>query len=122
VSHDVLLVADHVHSGGAVTTTARGFPLEGMSKLVRPSWKVQLVACVTVNVWPAIDTLPLLALPAFGATFSRTVSLPLALSPRLTRIHDVLVVAVHVQLALVETVMSMRPPSTPIDSLDGLSE
>ena len=36
VSHDVLLEADHVQAGGAVTVIARGFPLGRIWQLVRP--------------------------------------------------------------------------------------
>ena len=83
------------------------------------TWKVQLVACATANVCPAIETEPFLALPGFGATFSLTVPLPVPLSPRLTRIHDVLLTALHEHEFVAETSMSITPPSTPMDPLDG---
>jgi hypothetical protein len=122
VSQDVLLEADHVQAGGAVTPTARGFPLGGIWMLVVLTWKVQLVACLTVNVCPAIETVPLLALPGFGATFSLTVSPPVPVSPRLTSIQEVLLTAFHEQPFVAETLTSITPPLTPADSLAALIE
>jgi hypothetical protein len=122
VSQDVLLEADHVQAGGAVTPTARGFPLGGIWRLVRPTWKVQLVASVTVNVCPAIETVPFLALPGLGATFNLTVSLPMPVSPRLTNIHEALLTALHEQPLVAETLTSITPPFTPIDSPAALIE
>src|SRR5205823_1032680 len=56
-------------------------------------------ACETVNVWPAIVTVPLRAAPLFAATVNATVPLPLPDPPLAIDIHGAFADAVHEQPA-----------------------
>jgi len=60
---------------------------------------VGAAACVTVNVWPAIVSVPLRAAPGFAAAVYDTVPLPDPLPPDAIVIHDAFDDAVHAQLA-----------------------
>ena len=62
-------------------------------------------ACVTVNVWPAIVSVPVRdGDPVFAPMLYVTAPLPVPLAPAVTDSHAVFVVAVHVQPALAVTV------------------
>ena len=58
----------------------------------------------------------------FGATFNRTVPLPLPDAPSVIVIHESLLVAVQPQPAPAETATVPGPPSSLIDSSFGLIE
>ena len=58
---------------------------------------------MTVNVWPAIVSVPLRAAPVLAATLNSTDPLPLPLAPEVMLIQDALVDAVHVQPPVVDT-------------------
>ena len=81
-------------------------------------------ACVTENVWPAIVSEPLRAVPfGFAAALNATVPVPLPLAPLVTVSHDVLLLTpVHAQPASVVTVAEPVPPATATDWLVGLIE
>jgi hypothetical protein len=68
-------------------------------------------ACDTVNVVPAIVSVPLRAAPVFCATLKLTVPLPLPLAPLVTLIHVALDAAVQVQLVPAVTVTESLPPA-----------
>jgi hypothetical protein len=57
----------------------------------------------TVNVWPAIVTVPALAAPVFAAMLMPTEPLPVPDAPAVTVIHGAPLAAVHVQTAVVVT-------------------
>ena len=60
---------------------------------------VHAVACVTVNVLPAIVSVPVRSAPELAATENVTVPLPLPLAPDAIVIHVAPLVAVHAQPA-----------------------
>src|ERR1044072_8253162 len=68
-------------------------------------------ACVTVNVDPAIVSVPVRAPPVFAATVNVTVPVPVRLRPLVVVVQLPLLVAVHAQLACVVTVTG--PPVPP---------
>lgn len=68
-------------------------------------------SCVTVNVFPATVSVPLRLAPVFAATVKLTVPLPLPLLPALIVIQLSLLVAVHVQPAVVVIFELPLPPA-----------
>jgi hypothetical protein len=78
VSHGALLVAVHAHDAPAVTATVVVSPAAGEVLLVGAMEYVHGVpGCVTVNVWPAMVTVPERWLvPPFAATTIETLPLP----------------------------------------------
>ena len=71
---------------------------------------------VTVNVSPAIVSVPMRALPVLEATLKPTLPFPFPLAPAVTVIHGALLDAVHAHPALVETVTVV--PGPPAESKD----
>ena len=69
-------------------------------------------ACVTVNVWPAIVSVPLRSAPEFAAIENATVPGPLPDPPDVTEIQLAFDVAVHAQPAAADTA------TLPVDTLD----
>ena len=70
-----------------------------------------LDACVTMNAWFAIVSVPVReAAPAFEATENATVLSPTPLAPLVTVIHGSLLTAVHGQPAVVVTATVPGPP------------
>jgi hypothetical protein len=57
----------------------------------------QGVACVTVNVCPAIVTIPTLSAPTLSAIEMNTLPLPLPLAPETIVMNGAVVAAVHAQ-------------------------
>jgi len=78
---------------------------------------------LTVNVWPAIVSVPLRAGPLFAATLNSVEPGPFPLEPEVIVIHDALLDAIHPQPPLVDTAAE-RPFAAlgPGDALDGLIE
>jgi hypothetical protein len=75
-------------------------------------------ACVTVNTWPAIVTVPVRdAVPAFAATRTDTLPLPLPEAPAVTVIHATLLSADQVHAVLAVTPTENVPPPEPADWL-----
>ena len=66
-------------------------------------------ACVTVNVWPAMVSVPVRAGPVFAATVKFTVPLPVPdVTPSVS--HAALLTAVHVHPAVVVTATGVPAP------------
>ncbi len=96
-----------------------------MSKLPPCAWNVcdvgsmekkHPVACETVNVLPAIVSVPERAGPSLAATKKVTVPLPLPAAPEVMVVHWTVLEAVHAQPAPAVTVMGVpAPPAAPID-------
>ena len=115
VIHGVEVLAVQLHCGpDAVTATERvtlGPGLLGMLTVVRLSWKEQFVPCCTVNVWPAMVSVPVLTFVGFDATENVTDPLPFPIAPEVTVIHGVLLVALHVHPFTVDTLtVGAGPP------------
>jgi hypothetical protein len=68
-------------------------------------------------------SVPVRAAPVFAVMLNPTVPLPLPLAPDVMLIHDVLLVAVHVQPVVVETLTGLPAPAVAAtDSLVGVIE
>ena len=76
--------------------------------------------CVTVNVWPAIVSVPLRSAPGFAPVVNVTVPLPEPDAAEDTAIHAAFAVAVHEQpLAVVTLTLAVPAPApTRVDELD----
>ena len=73
-------------------------------------------ACVTVNVWPAIVSVPVRSAPVFAAIVKLTGPLPVPPGPDVIVNHPALLPALHAQPAVVVTVTVVpAPPDAPID-------
>jgi hypothetical protein len=100
VSHDALLVAVQAQEAAAVTETAAPAPPAApMDWLVELRDGVQDPACVTVNVCPAIVSVPVRALPGLAAAEIVTLPLPAPAAAPATVSHATLLAAVHEQAA-----------------------
>ena len=77
-------------------------------------------ACETVNVRPAIVTVPLRAAPAFEVAVKPTVPLPVPAAPDVTVSQESLLTAVHVHVAVVVTLTCPVPPPAAIGRFIGL--
>jgi hypothetical protein len=76
--------------------------------------------CVTVNVCPAMVSVPVRASPSFDATLNVTDPLPVPDAPLVIVIQSTLDAAVHEQVAPVVTdTVPVLPPSDPTDALVG---
>jgi hypothetical protein len=84
-----------------------------LSKLRLVGFRLPLhaVACVAVNVWLAIVSVPERPGPSFAATENVTVPLPEPLAPDLMVIQDALLALVQAQPATIVTVIG--PPAPP---------
>jgi len=109
VSHEgLLLVAVQVQP--ADVDTAMGVPvppaapIDCLSGAIMDVHGVDAPSCATVKACPAIVSVPVRAAPVFAATVKPTDPLPVPVSPEVIVSHDALLVAVHPQLAVVETV------------------
>jgi hypothetical protein len=67
--------------------------------------------CWTVNVRPAILTVPLREPPEFALTVNATVPLPVPFAPAVTTIHVTSLTAVQEQWACVDTATVPLPPA-----------
>jgi len=77
--------------------------------------------CVTVNVCPAIVSVPTREPAATAPTTYSTFPFPVSLAPEVIVNHDTLLVAVQLHLDGPLTMMSLPgPPFKPIESLVGL--
>jgi hypothetical protein len=82
---------------------------------------VQFAACVTVNVWPAIVSVPFRTAPVLAATLKFTFPGPVPLAPEVTVIHVAVLDADHAHPDVVDTLTRVpAPPAAPIDWLVGL--
>jgi len=115
--------AVHVHDGVlAVTATA---PLPPDDSTDCDAGEIEYVhdggggggapACVTVNVWPETEIVPLRAAPVLAAALKPTLPLPLPEAPLVTVIHAAPADAVHVHQLPDATVNDPLPPALSID-------
>jgi hypothetical protein len=74
---------------------------------------------VTVNVRPAIVSVPVRCVPVFAATAKLTMPLPVRAAPAVTVTHDALLAAVHEQADVVVTVVDPLAPAADAVSVDG---
>jgi hypothetical protein len=79
-----------------------------------------LAACVTVNVRPAIERVPVrCAVLGLGATVKLAEPLPEPVAPSVTVIHVALLTAVQLQPVVVVTVVDSSAPAAATDWLEG---
>ena len=116
----LLLTAVHEHPVGAVTLVV-AMPAEArMVRLVGVRVKEHPAgACDTVNVCPAIVSVPVRDVEfGFAAALNATEPLPVPLAPLVTVSHDVLLLTpVHAQPAGAVTLVEPAPPPEPTDWL-----
>jgi hypothetical protein len=115
VIHDAVLTAVHAHELAALTLTEpvapdAGAELLGGSIVYVHAGTATTSACVTVNVRPAIVSVPVRAVPALAATVNVIDPLPLPLALEVTVIHGTLLTAVHAHPAAVVTVTGVPAP------------
>jgi hypothetical protein len=110
----------------ALVDTAMGVPAAApapMDWLVGLIEYVQPVACVTVNVCPAIVSVPFRTAPVLAATLNFTFPEPVSAAPEVTVIHVALLDADHAQPDVVDTPTCVpAPPAEPTDWFVGLIE
>ena len=114
VIHEALLVAVRAQPVVPVTVTLTALPAATTLVLVDDSVNATQVAAawVTVNVTPAIVTVPVRELAVvLVATLRDTVPLPVPLAPDVTLIHDALLVADRAQ-PVVPVTVTLTPPPT----------
>ena len=111
VTHDVAVVAVQPQPVVVVTVTVPLPPAAGSDWLTGEIVNEQDAACVTVNVEPAIVSVPTRVVAAvFAATLNVTVPLPEPAAPVLTVIHVTLLAAVQAHPAPAVTVLLPVPP------------
>jgi hypothetical protein len=122
VIHELLLVAVHAQPFAVKTETEKPFPPPAATDCEGGlSEKEHGAAWLTVNVSPAIVSVPVRAMPVFAATLYPTDPLPLPLLPEVTVSHEALLLAVHVQpLAVVTATERLLPPPATTDWVVGL--
>lgn len=116
--HDAPVDAVQSHSGVVVTLTDRTPPLGPIFADRRFKMNTQLVPCCTVNVRPAMVSVPLRTLPRLICTEKLTDPLPEPLAPAVMSTQDALLTAVHAHPAAVVT--DTGPPDPPDGSKDAL--
>ena len=89
------VVAVQGHPAPAVTSTVLVSPSLSKSRDVGLMEYSHPFACVTVNTFVAMVSVPVRAGPELEATLNRTVPLPLPLAPCVTVIHCEALTAVH---------------------------
>jgi hypothetical protein len=122
VSQPVLLLAAvHAQPAGALTDTVPVPPPEAILCEVGEIVSVQVMpACVTVNVLPAIVSVPVrVDVEVFALTLKLVVPFAVPDAPPVTVIHDALLTAVHAQPVPAVTVALPVPPPEAIDSVVG---
>lgn len=116
-----LLVVLHVQPEAAVTEVPPEPPAAPKDWLVDEMLYEQLAfACVTVNVAPAIVSVPLrLVMAVLAATVKLVLPGPDPEAPLVTVIHDALLLAVHAQPAPAVTALELVPPAAVNDWFAG---
>jgi hypothetical protein len=102
--------AVHAQPAPAVTALEPDQPLAGTVWPVGAIVKVHDVLCVTVNVCPAIVSVPVRAAPELAATVKLTVPLPVPEPPDVTVIQLTFATAVHAQPVPAVTALEPDPP------------
>jgi len=111
VSHVALLAAVHPHPEAVDTAIEVPAPPAALIDCATGSIEYeQPVAWFTVNVWPAIVSVPVRALPVFAATLNETLPSPVPLAPEVIVSHAALLVAVQLQPLVVDTATGDPPP------------
>ena len=110
-THDAEAPAVQGHPTLVLTVTDPDPPPSGTLADVGLILKLQPELCVTVNVRPAIVSVPLRAGPVVEATLNCTVPFPLPEAPLLIVIQAALLVAVHSHAATVATETDAEPPA-----------
>ncbi len=118
--HGTLLVAVHGHAAALVTPTDPEPPALATENDCVLIPKVHAVLWLTVNVCPAMVSVPVRAGPVFGATVSGTVPFPLPLPAPAIETHGTLLVEVHAQPEAVVTATELEPPVLATDCDCGL--
>jgi hypothetical protein len=121
--HEALLVAVHVQPLVVETVTGPPAPAvaatDSLAGVIEYAHEVDVAAAwLTVNVSPAMVSVPVRAAPVFAVTLKLTAPLPLPLAPDVTLIHDALVVVVHAHPLAVET--ATGPPAPAVAARDSL--
>jgi hypothetical protein len=125
VSHDASLAAVHEQPVAALTVAVPDPPVAGIVCTVTVTAKVHVDGSVTpeawftVNVCPAMVTVPVRALPGFASACILTVPLPVALAAELIAIQLTALLAVHEQPFAVVTLRLRAPPPAGSDWLVG---
>ena len=113
--HDAVFVAVHVQIVGAVTLMELAPPIAGIDALggLLMAYVHAGATCVTVNVWPAMVSVPFRGAPPLAATVNETDPLPLPDAPDVTVIHDTLLTAVHghTDVVVTFTAGTLPPPA-----------
>src|SRR5829696_1534114 len=112
-------VAVHAHVPLALTLNEPEPPPGGTFWVAGLIENVQPLACTTVNVWPAIVTVPRRSAPSFAAITSCTVPLPDPAPPDEMPIHGAWLSAVHAHPAAAVTLAEVLPPGLPTFWLAG---
>ena len=112
--HDSLLTAVHVHALLFVVTLVDPVPGDAFTFTVfgEIEYEQLSAACVTVNVWPAIVSVPDREEPIFGSTTYDTLPSPVPDPPEAMVIHPALLAAVQLHAVVVDTFTVPVPPST----------
>jgi len=110
VIHDTVLEALQLQPGAAVTVTVPVPPAPGIECARGSTSNEQPGDCLTVNVRPAMTSVPVLAGPSVGATRIRTGPGPLPDAPSVTVIHGALDSAVQGQPGDVATLTVVSAP------------
>jgi hypothetical protein len=114
-SHAALLDEVQAQDVPVVTATLVVSPPAGEVRLDGLMANVQAgaPACVTVNVWPAIVSVPVrVVVPAFAATTTLTLPLPVPVMPAPTLSHAALLAVLQVQrLVVVTATLVVSPPA-----------
>jgi hypothetical protein len=112
VIQGTLLTAVQVHEPWVLTLTepvAAALPTS--CDVGEIEYEQLLPVCSTVNVWPAIVSVPVRDPPERGSTMNSTVPLPLPEAPEEIVIHDTLLDAVHAHDAPAVTPTEPDPPA-----------
>jgi hypothetical protein len=114
VSHCAFAAAVHAQVEPVATVTDSVPPFAATAPLVGEiSYAQAGAACVTVNAWPAIDTVPLRDGPLFASALIVTVPSPLPDAPAVTVSQATSEAALHAQPAPAVTATSTVPPAAP---------
>jgi hypothetical protein len=116
---EAFAVAVHAHAPVAFTVNDPDPPPDGTLWPPGEIENVQPPACTTVDVWPAIVTVPRRSASAFAPITSCTVPLPDPAPPEEMPIHGTLLPAFHEQPAGAVTPTDAFPPPLPTSWLAG---
>jgi hypothetical protein len=124
-THATLLVAVQSQPAAVVTATLPlppGAAIEASGGAIVYVHGTGAAAWFTVNVWPAMVSVPVRALPVLAATVNATEPFPVPTAPAVTATHGTLLVAVQSQPAAVVTATLPLPPGAGIEASGGAIE